>query len=342
MVSGGSIEAAILATVAYLDIFACAPSTREIHRFLLGRRASRAEVEAALRTSPELRRTLGTRDGYWFLSDKDHLAPRRVRFARHSAALWPRARRMARLVERTGLASSGMVTGSLAADNADEHADVDFLFTYPGDRTWTSYGAVRLIAKLPALGLDKLCANYVLADDALEIRPQNVFTAWELAKAVPMFGFDVYRRLVLSNPWVSRYLPNALPLLHETVPDLGPPAASRLARAVTSSRAFRALEAMEKRRKFARDERDVGVDMAERAKAGSTDRHSPTRSFHVLSELRYRMRVHGLEDHPLFADLAPWASGLAREMVRWGNEPVSGPQPTLGAGEGSAPSELAG
>src|SRR5688572_29156046 len=103
---------------------------------------------------------------------------------------------MARKIERTGLATCGMVTGSLAADNADEHADIDFLFTYPKDRTWTSYAAVRLLAKVPGVGLGKLCPNYVLSEAKLEIKPQNLFTAWEVTKAVPLFGFDVYRAFV--------------------------------------------------------------------------------------------------------------------------------------------------
>lgn len=318
MLRGDSLEAAIVATVAYFDVFAFAPRPGEVHRFLMGKRATRAEVEHALSTSPELKRLLGQLDGFVFLEGKEHLAPRRLRFQKHSDALWPKAKRIARLIESTGLASSGMVTGSLAADNADEHADIDFLFTYPADRTWTSYALVRMLGKLPVFELRNMCPNYVLSDEALEIKPQNLFTAWEVSKSVPLFGFDVYRRMMASNKWVARYLPNALP-------DFGPGGYLEIERPrvrpverVTSTAAFQALEKIERERKYSIDRRDVGVDMNDRAKKGSMDRHSPTRSFHVLSELRYRMERLGVVEHPVYAELVASTKVLAVEMNRWG------------------------
>ena len=323
MLRGDSLEGAILTTVAYYDVFAFAPQPREIHRFLVGRRASRTEVERALHESRSLADHLGTRDGCWFLRGKDHLAPRRLRFSRHSAALWPRARKMAKLVERSGLALAGMVTGSLAADNADEHADIDFLFIYPEERTWTSYASMRLMAKVPMLGLGDLCPNYVLSRAKLEVRPQNLFTAWEIAKAVPMFGFNVFEQFLRANHWVTRYLPNALPSLEREIagyaaePEREDPG---LIRALTRSALFQKLESMEKKRKFGADRRAVGVDMNERQRKGSMDRHSPTRSFHTLSELRYRMDHLGIQSHPLYAEVDAATSMLADEMTRWGTE----------------------
>jgi hypothetical protein len=322
LLRGDSLEGAILATVAYYDVFAFAPQPREIHRFLVGKRASRREVERALGDG-RLSRELGTRDGCWFLIGKDHLAPRRLRFSKHSAALWPRARSIARLVERSGLALSGMVTGSLAAENADEHADIDFLFIYPHERTWTSYASMRVMAKLPFPGMSDLCPNYVLAADQLEIRPQNLFTAWEIAKAVPMFGFNVFERFLRANQWVSRYLPNALPSLEAEIKGYAPspsPTDPGWLRALTRSPLFQKLERLEKKRKFGRDRRDVGVDMDERQRKGSMDRHSPTRSFHTLSELRYRMDQLGIQDHPLYAEVDAATSMLRDEMTLWGTE----------------------
>ncbi|MCK6551098.1 hypothetical protein L6R52_35010, partial [Myxococcota bacterium] len=269
------------------------------------------------------RALLGTRDGTWFLAGKDHLAPRRRRFAHHSAALWPEARRIAAILEKSGLASAGLVTGSLATDNADEHADIDFLLVYRPERTWTSYALVRLLGHAPGLGLGKMCANYVLSEAHLEVRPHNLFTALELAKAVPMFGFEVYRALVRANGWARRYLPNALPDIapFDAAPD--PQGEPKLVRAVTESRLFQALEALEKQRKHAAERRDVGVDMQAREARGSMDRHSPTRSFHALSELRYRMEKLGLDEHPLFPELSESTRFLGAEMSRWGGEVIA-------------------
>lgn len=320
MIRGDALEGAIVATLAYADVFAFAMKPAEVHRFLLGRRATRPEVERCLEGSPALRSVVSTRDGLWFLAGKDHLAPRRQRFAKHSELLWPRARHIAKTMERTGLCLSGMVTGSLAADNADEHADIDFLFIYPAERTWTSFAAVRLVKNLPSLR--SCCPNYVLASDRLLIQPQNLFTAWEIAKAVPLFGYDVYEQFIAANRWVGRYLPNALPLVDrapEPSPSREDPA---WARALTASPPFRWMEEKEKRRKHLTDRRDVGVDMKGRHAKGSMDRHSPTRSFHTLSELRYRMSTFHLEAHPLFAELHEATNMLEDEMGRWGEDAI--------------------
>ncbi len=320
-VHGASLEGAIIATIAYSDIFSFAPKAEEIHRYLICHRASRAEVEEALQSSA-LRSLLSCREGYWFFKGKDHLAPRRKRFSMHSAHLWPKARQMAKLVERSGIASCGMITGSLAADNADEHADIDFLFIYPGARTWTSFAAMRMIAKVPLLGMETLCPNYVLAEDRLTVKPQNLFTAWEIAKAVPMFGYDVFERFLRSNDWAQRYLPNAFHLLERPAQGSGGPSDPSWARALTENSAFHKLESWERQRKFKTDKRDAGVDMKERERKGSMDRHSPTRSFHTLSEWRYRMQSLGLVDHPVFEEVRAATNMLEDEMGEWGGEPI--------------------
>jgi hypothetical protein len=182
---------------------------------------------------------------------------------------------------------------------------------------------MRLLAKVPVGALGSMCPNYALALDRLEIRPQNLFTAWEIAKAIPVFGFAVVERFVRANAWVARYLPNALPQLDSPCTPEDPPADPRLVRRILQTTPFRRIEAMERERKVGADVRDVGVDMAERAKQGSMDRHSPTRSFHALSELRYRMEHLEIVDHPLYGEIEAATRMLASEMARWGAEPMT-------------------
>lgn len=307
------VATACATTVAYFDVHACAPRLSEVHRFLVGERASRSEVEEALGRL-EGERVVERSGDFWSLFGKRHLVPRRIRFLEHSRRLWPEARAIARFIERSGLATSGMVTGSLAADNADEHADIDFLFTYPAERTWTSFAAVRILGKIPSIGLDRCCPNYALPEDRLEVRPNNLFTAWELAKAVPMFGFDVYDRLMAANAWARRFLPNAFPRA-PSVPE--PRTDPRWAKALTSTKFFRAIEDAEKQRKFGREKLHVGVDMRSREREGRADRHSPVRSSFVLSELRYRIEQLGLSGNPIFPDLHAETAKLNGELVEW-------------------------
>jgi|GEM_PF-3091473 len=326
---GDSLAGAIATTLAYSDVFSFAPSAAELHRFLIGHRATRAEVHDALHNDPDLQRLLGQREDLWFFKGKDHLVPRRLRFSKHSAYLWPAAKRMAKWVERSGLATAGMVTGSLASDNADEHADIDFLFIYPQERTYLSFAGIRMMVNLPGAGLDIMCPNYCLPDSHLHIQPQNLFTAWEIAKAVPMFGFDVYAQFAKANRWVRDYLPNALPVLDAQAP--APKAKAKSALRKLGGQLVRtglgqALEAKERARKQGNDRRDVGVNMQARAEQGSVDRHSPTRSFHTLSELRYRMEQFQLQSHPVYEEVAEATRMLGAEMATWGDETIEKPE----------------
>ncbi|MBI4818064.1 MAG: hypothetical protein HY791_17510 [Deltaproteobacteria bacterium] len=313
------LEVAVLTTIAYFDVHACAPAAREVHRFLVGRAASLEAVEGALERL-RARGAVETSAGLWSFGGKLHLVPRRIRFLEHSRRLWPEAKKIANIIERTGLATAGFITGSLAADNADEHADIDFLFTYPPERTWTSFALVRLTAKLP--GLTRCCANYAMPENNLAILPQNLFTAWELAKAVPMFGFDVHERLLLANSWVTSYLPNAFPSRPVNLPARTDP---DWVRTLTHSKLFQSVERVEKSRKFDRERRDVGVDMSTREREGRSDRHSPVRSSFVLSELHFRMSTLGLSRHPIFPELREACTQLTLELTEWAGDPIPAP-----------------
>jgi hypothetical protein len=322
---GDSLAGAILTTLAYSDIFSFAPTAAEVHRFLIGHPGTRAEVHEALESDPDLQRIVGRDGDLFFFRGKGHLALRRRRFAKHSEYRWPEAKRMAKWVERSGLATCGLVTGSLASNNADEHADIDFLFIYPAERTYLSFAGIRMLVNMPGAGLDIMCPNYCLPDSHLLIQPQNLFTAWEIAKAVPMFGFDVYADFAGHNRWVRDYLPNALPVLDaKTVAPGSKPKSGlrKLGSKIIRSPLGRELEAKERARKQGNDRRDVGVDMKAREERGSVDRHSPTRSFHTLCELRYRMEQFALQGHPVFEEVAKASGSLGTEMSHWGSDKI--------------------
>ena len=102
-------------------------------------------------------------------------------------------------------------------------------------------------------------------------------------------------------------------------------------RALTGSAAFRWLEAREQTRKFAREKRDVGVDMKARIEKGSVDRHAPTRSFQALCELRYRLDLLGLGAMPIYRELLEWTGDLDAEMTRFGEEELVRPRLAAGA-----------
>jgi hypothetical protein len=103
------------------------------------------------------------------------------------------------------------VTGSVAVDNADPGADLDYMIVTAPKRVWLTRAMTMLVVRYAALRGVTLCPNYLLAETALEQPAQDRYTARELLQMQPLSGFDVYGRLVEANPWWRTYLPNAVP-----------------------------------------------------------------------------------------------------------------------------------
>jgi hypothetical protein len=72
---------------------------------------------------------------------------------------------------------------------------------------WSVTVAVVLIAKL-LRRRQTTCANFVLADSALALDQQDLFSASQIIHLKPLVGEAMYRRFVAANPFVSRFYPN--------------------------------------------------------------------------------------------------------------------------------------
>jgi hypothetical protein len=101
------------------------------------------------------------------------------------------------------------VTGTLAVDNVEQGADIDYLIaTVPG-RVWLARLLTVGIVRVGRLAGVEICPNYVISVDALEQFDHSLFTAHELAQMVPLYGLDIYKELVRVNGWAQCFLPNA-------------------------------------------------------------------------------------------------------------------------------------
>jgi hypothetical protein len=207
-----AIDEAILRTVAYADLFDYPLTVQEIHRYLTGQAASLSQVEECLARHAWLRDRLGSASPYWFLADRAGLVQLRQQRASYAQRLWPWAVRCGRLIASLPFVRMVAVSGSLTMDNVrDTHDDIDFLIVVRRGRVWSARGAVVLLERLTRHWGVHLCPNYVLAEHQLKIEEENLFTAHELAQLVPLHGLGVYDRLMVSNAWRTRFLPNAGP-----------------------------------------------------------------------------------------------------------------------------------
>lgn len=203
------LERSVLLTVLYADLFDYALSRSELHRRLIGRQDTAERVAAAAgRLSGAY---LTVIDGYVVWRGREHLVDVRKRRRAAAAALWDAAHRYARWLACVPFLRMVAASGSLAVENAESTGDVDLFCITQRRRLWLARAFIVPLSKLTRHFSGRfpryLCPNYVIAMDALEVVDRNLFTAHEVAQAVPIWGADVFRRFADTNTWAGEFLP---------------------------------------------------------------------------------------------------------------------------------------
>jgi len=204
------IEQAALRSVAYADVFEYPLQAAEVHRYLHGTSASPEVTAEALARCSAPGSALSYRDGYYTLPGREGLVDVRRRRAAHARQLWPAAMKYGRLIAGLPFVRMVAVTGSLAWDNVDGGADIDYLIVTEPDRLWVCRWLVRAVGRVARRDGVTLCPNYVVSQRALVLADRNLYVAYELARMMPIAGLGMHRRLRRANPWALAYLPNAV------------------------------------------------------------------------------------------------------------------------------------
>jgi len=203
------LETAVWRTIAYVDVFDYPLTLPEIHHYLEGVAATPTEIAEVLRDGRLLPDCLTTQPPYYMLPGREEIG--RIRQQRTAVAqtLWPGAIRYGRLIASLPFVRMVAVTGSLAVNNVDHRADIDYLIVTRNGRVWLSRAFMIAIVRLAARRGWTLCPNYILSETALAFPDHNLYTAHELVQMTPLYGLPVYRQIRRLNPWTHQFMPNA-------------------------------------------------------------------------------------------------------------------------------------
>jgi predicted nucleotidyltransferase len=194
----------LLDALVYGDVFDCALTLDELRRY--GRvPIARDELARRLREDPELRGLVVERDGLYAFADRPELIAARPERMRRAWTLQRRARRVAWVLRHVPFVRGLALTGSAAAEDAGDGADVDVLVVVTPGRLGLMFLLLGSASRV--LGRRVFCPNYYVCADQLEIGPRTVYIARELAQARPLAG-DA-EGLRTANPWVADVFPNA-------------------------------------------------------------------------------------------------------------------------------------
>lgn len=204
-----SLEAAIVQTIAYVDVFDYPLTAAEVHRYLEGVSVPAWKVEAMLANGRLVPHYISRCQGYFTLPGREDIIATRKKREENAQKLWPEAIRYGRFIASLPFVRMVAVTGSLAVNNADPNADIDYLIVTENGRLWLCRAFTIALVKLAARRGVTLCPNYFLSERALVFDQRNLYIARELVQMIPLSGLEVYNQLRQLNPWTADFLPNA-------------------------------------------------------------------------------------------------------------------------------------
>ncbi|MGC9332656.1 MAG: hypothetical protein ACP5JJ_00790 [Anaerolineae bacterium] len=204
------LDAAIISTVAYADVFNYPLTAVQIHRYLVGLTASLAEVKAMLTGDGKVSCALSKQEKFYTLRGREDLVEMRQYRVNTAAKLWPRALRYGHAIAKLPFVRMVALTGALTMDNVKSDDDFDYLIVTEAERLWLTRALViGLVVKLAARQGEEVCPNYLLSKRALFFEEHNLYTAHELAQMIPLSGLLIYQEMRRLNTWTDRFLPNA-------------------------------------------------------------------------------------------------------------------------------------
>jgi predicted nucleotidyltransferase len=212
----------LMDALVYGDAFDCAVTLDELWRYSRIR-VGREALLRILEEDPALRGLVAERDGLYSFADRPELLALRPGRIDRARALQQRASRVAQVLRHVPFVRAIALTGSAAAGDAGEDADVDLLVVVERGRLGTVF--VLLGAASRVLGRRLFCPNYYVSSEDVAVEPHGLYVARELEQAQVLVGDPEVLRD--ANGWLRDMFPN-LPLRGGNVSPRGPSAVQRL------------------------------------------------------------------------------------------------------------------
>lgn len=291
-----SVEAAVLRTLAYADIFDFPLQREEIFRYCFAPAGPWWAVNAAV-DGLLARGLIDGEQELLFLPDRRETVTRRRECEDASAAGQRTARFWAGWIAACPFVRMIALTGSLAANSFERGQDIDYLVVTAPGRLWLVRALCLLTWKLARLFGARLCPNYLLTTDALTIEQRDVYAARELVQMVPLYGEETVTQMREANRWTADFLPNASMGESADCVELSLPihTLKRCAERLLGGRLIDCLETWERERKIAKLRAQVGDNSECMFSAAVCKHHAHAHGGRVAQLYAERLRRLGLE-----------------------------------------------
>lgn len=209
----------IVRTLLYYDIFNYPLTSSEVFQFLGTNSISESDVQRTLNTLAD-EFLVFQFEGFYSIQPAESIVHRRKMGNRAAEGFHPLATKKANFIAKFPFIRAVLASGSFAKGYMDEKSDLDFFIITASRRLWIARTLLVGYKKLFLLNSHKyFCVNYFVDEDHLEIEEKNLFTATELATAIPLYGSQYYDRFMTANPWLKGFFPNYTSRPTEKVPE---------------------------------------------------------------------------------------------------------------------------
>jgi len=183
----------ILNTIIYYDILNFPLTSFEVWEYLLAENGcTLGEIVEALENE-ELKNHIEEFRGFYFRKGRKDLVARRIQNDKNSIVKFEIAEKAARWLRFVPFVRMVALTGTLAMKNCEKNSDIDFFVVLEKGRIFTGRLLVTLIVHL--LGKrrygkkikNRICLNYFITDESLEIQRQDLFATNEYSFIYPIF-----------------------------------------------------------------------------------------------------------------------------------------------------------
>jgi len=144
-----AIREAILATLAYADVFNYPLRGEEVGKYLISYelRVTNYELKRQLDTLTE-DKELGVKNGYYFLTGRKEIVELRKKREKWSRKKIEKAKKVANLLKVIPTVKLVGISGALAMENSDEDDDIDLFIITSLGRLWLTRSLVTVLVEL--------------------------------------------------------------------------------------------------------------------------------------------------------------------------------------------------
>lgn len=222
------LQKRILTTLCFYNVLDYPLTAFEIYKYLnnlpkdtLGEedKNSLSQIIGELE-SDNLKKFVIEKNGFYFLRGADgthDFFSKRIERSKLAFRKLKKARLAAKILRFIPFVKMVGVTGKLAMKNSGSSGDLDFLVVLERGKIWTGRAMVSAVTHV--LGLrrhgnkiaDRVCLNFYLTTESLEVGFKDLFFAHEYSFIIPLFGWRIFKKFQMENSWIKDYKINFSP-----------------------------------------------------------------------------------------------------------------------------------